>query len=107
MLAGASTRAVPQMGGGRRAVACARARTTTPQPPSRQLNRLSDAELRRRGLSRSTLAREIVDAVERRGCPDPLRRVGALALSFIEPRRLNHEDAKPTSAESEPLCRSR
>jgi hypothetical protein len=34
-----------------------------------QLNRLSDAELRRRGLNRSTLGREAVDAVERRRRP--------------------------------------
>ncbi len=31
-----------------------------------QLNRLSDAELRRRGLSRSTLARSIFESVERK-----------------------------------------
>jgi hypothetical protein len=31
-----------------------------------QLNRLSDAELRRRGLSRSTLARGIFECVERK-----------------------------------------
>jgi hypothetical protein len=32
-----------------------------------QLNRLSDAELHRRGLSRNALARNIFDSVERKG----------------------------------------